>query len=269
MILKEMQTIDVSNLPSSEVKKLKDKNKSRRDVVFTSKDDNPGDNKGLNEVDDFSSQYYDKLKAHFTKKGHTKSLNTLEQIKDDKVKLIKVYNGVFRDPYQREDLYMMKENQLRLYIRKYLDLLQEQEEKKTDEIGSLETMPTDDDVIIQRFPQLRKTLEDLLSKDYKAFISDIKYIAPKPTTFQIIVSDEHFNLIWNGKGFTCEVQGKKYMLMYDNEKIQAVKAINRLLRLGSNIADKKEGDSENISVPDESSKEEPSEFSVSPGEENI
>jgi hypothetical protein len=263
-----MQNIDVSNLPSSEVKKLKDKNKSRKDVVFISKDDNPGDNKGLNEVDEFSSQYYDKLKKHFTEKGFQKSLTKLEDIKYNTVSLIKVYNSYFRDPYQREDLYMMRESKIRSYINKCITILQE--EIKSDEIGSLESMPTDDDVMIQRFPQLKEALKELLSKDYKAFISDIKYIAPKPTTFQIVVSDENFNLIWGGKAFICEVQGKKYFLMYDDEKIQAIKAINRLLRLGSNIADKKTGDSEGVeqSVVD-STPPEKSEFSVTPGEEKI
>ena len=41
--------------------------------------------------------------------------------------------------------------------------------------------------------------------------------------------------MWAGNemGFVCEVGGKKYYLVYLSEKQQAIKAINRLLRIGT------------------------------------
>jgi hypothetical protein len=192
LLLKEsLQSVDVSNLPSSEVKKLKDKNKTRKDVVFTSSDEKIGDGKGLSEDTDIEEQ-------------------------DD----------------------LLEENirkYVRAYLNKKLNEVTETPKMEAEPIGSLEAMPTDDDVMIQRFPQLKEALLDLMGRDFKAFIKDIKYIAPKPTTFKIEIGNEHFNLIWSGEKtkFVCEAQGKKYYLIYTKEKEQAIKAINRLLRQGS------------------------------------
>ena len=125
------------------------------------------------------------------------------------------------------------EQKLRQAVRQYIkQLITEQEE----EIGGLEAMPTDDDEMLARFPKLKNTLIDLLSKDYKSFIKDIKYVAGKPTTFEIKLGEnEKFYLMWAGNkmGFVCEVGGKKYYLVYLSEKQQAIKAINRLLRIGT------------------------------------
>ena len=141
----------------------------------------------------------------------------------------------------------LTEQKLRQAIKQYIGKLiteQEEEIEVEDEGIGLETMPTDDDEMLARFPKLKNTLIDLLSKDYKSFIKDIKYVAGKPTTFQIDLGDEHFNLMWAGNkmGFVCEVQGKKYYLVYLNEKEQAIKAINRLLRLGATTPDESEAE---------------------------
>jgi hypothetical protein len=141
----------------------------------------------------------------------------------------------------------LTEQKLRQAIKQYIGKLiteQEEEIEVEDEGIGLETMPTDDDEMLARFPKLKNTLIGLLSKDYKSFIKDIKYVAGKPTTFQIDLGAEHFNLMWAGNkmGFVCEVQGKKYYLVYLNEKEQAIKAINRLLRLGATTPDESEAE---------------------------
>ena len=133
----------------------------------------------------------------------------------------------------------LTEQKLRQAVRQYIKQLiteQEEEIEVEDEGIGLETMPTDDDEILARFPKLKNTLIDLLSKDYKSFVKDIKYVAGKPTTFEINMGEnEKFYLMWAGNkmGFVCEVGGKKYYLIYLSEKQQAIKAINRLLRLGT------------------------------------
>tara|TARA_B100000902_G_C26886408_1_gene705147 strand:- start:106 stop:660 length:555 start_codon:yes stop_codon:yes gene_type:complete len=170
----------------------------------------------------------------------------------------------------------LTEQKLRQAVRQYINQLiteQEEEIEVEDEIGGLEQMPTDDDEILSKFPKLKEALKSLMGKDYKAFISDIKYVAPKPTTFQIDLGDEHFNLMWAGNkmGFVCEVQGKKYYLTYLNEKQQAIKAINRLLRLGATSPDESEAEEGNTSdtmddIPVPAGEETPEEGGVSPDE---
>ena len=126
----------------------------------------------------------------------------------------------------------LTEQKLRQAIKQYIGkLITEQE----DEFRGMDEMPSDDSEMISRFPKLKDALMSLMGNDYQVFISDIKYVAPKPTTFQIDLGDEHFNLMWAGNkmGFVCEVQGKKYYLVYLSEKQQAIKAINRLLRIGT------------------------------------
>ena len=135
----------------------------------------------------------------------------------------------------------LTEQKLRQAIKQYIGkLITEQE----NEFRGMDEMPSDDSEMISRFPKLKDALMSLMGNDYQAFISDIKYVAPKPTTFQIDLGDEHFNLMWAGNkmGFVCEVQGKKYYLVYLNEKEQAIKAINRLLRLGTTTPDESEAE---------------------------
>jgi hypothetical protein len=49
LIKEAIQTLDVSNLPSSEVKKIQDKNKNNKSLALSSTDEKTGDGKGLSE----------------------------------------------------------------------------------------------------------------------------------------------------------------------------------------------------------------------------
>ena len=49
LIKEAVQTLDVSNLPSSEVKKIQDKNKNNKSLALSSTDEKMGDGKGLSE----------------------------------------------------------------------------------------------------------------------------------------------------------------------------------------------------------------------------
>lgn len=160
------------------------------------------------------------------------------------------------------------EQKFRQSVKQYIkQLIKEQNES----IG-LSEMPTDDEQILGKFPKLKEALISLMGRDYKAFIEDIKYVAPKPTTFQIDIGDEYFNLMWAGEkmGFVCEVQGKKYYLTYTSEKQQAIKAINRLLRLGATTPEEAEAEQGEMTPGKEVSTPppppEPGEGGVSPEE---
>jgi len=47
--------------------------------------------------------------------------------------------------------------------------------------------------VLAKFPNLQKTIKDLLTSQYEIFLSDIEWVAPRPTTFRIILqNDETF-----------------------------------------------------------------------------
>lgn len=267
-LLKEvLQSVDVTNLPSSEVKKLQTKNKNKKDIVYVSSDEKPGDNKGLSEAEDIedilisnAKKIYDRIKKD---KSYRDMFNFKSTIKFSEIDRNNITSeqaaqlNKFKVDLKQDDPFAFLENYVKNYVKKYLNEQVKFSQKK-ESIGSLESMPTDDDIMLQRFPNLKEVLKELMGNDYKLFITDIKYIAPKPSTFQIKLGDEHFNLIWGGQKikFICEIQGKKYHTIYLKEKEQAIKAINRLLRLGSTTSTQPEQEPESPSNVDTSSPQE-------------
>jgi hypothetical protein len=61
--------------------------------------------------------------------------------------------------------------------------------------------------LISSFPGLKKLMEDLMSPSFGRFVTDMKLVAPKPTTFSAkLINEQEFNIIYNGKGkFTVKV----------------------------------------------------------------
>jgi hypothetical protein len=97
--------------------------------------------------------------------------------------------------------------------------------------------------VIKHFPQIMDTLEQLMGPEYKFFIKDIAYIAPKPTTFKIILlNDQYFFLTWYTKTFQAQVSGKKYYLLNLSEQERATLEIVELLKYKA-PGDIKSGDS--------------------------
>ena len=90
--------------------------------------------------------------------------------------------------------------------------------------------------IIDKFPPLKDVMEDLFDFQYEPFVKDIQWVAPRPTTFRVmLVNEADFYLIYQGeeagKGvFVAQVAGKKYFLESLPEEQQASEAIARLLR---------------------------------------
>lgn len=92
-------------------------------------------------------------------------------------------------------------------------------------------LSTGSEEILAKFPTLRKNLENLFTKDYNTFVKEVKYIAPKPTTFTVVLAnDQEFYLKWMGKGFEAQVGGKKYYLERNDEYQQALDKLNELLK---------------------------------------
>lgn len=103
--------------------------------------------------------------------------------------------------------------------------------EQREEILSFEKDPIE--YIVQKYPSLDATLIDLLSSTYKDYLTGIYVMAPKPTTFKILLHNGHsFYLIYNTDSYICKVAGKKYNLTDLKEEEYAIKAISRLLLLG-------------------------------------
>lgn len=88
-------------------------------------------------------------------------------------------------------------------------------------------------LMLQRFPQLRQTLEKLLTMQFRLFVDDIQWVAPRPTTFKVILPNkQYFNLIWNTQDFIAKVSGKKYDMLTLQERERAIKSIAELIQYG-------------------------------------
>ena len=87
---------------------------------------------------------------------------------------------------------------------------------------------------LTKFPELKKIIVDLLTADFDPFLAGIDWVAPRPTTFRInLRNDENFYLIWMGRSWIAQIEGKKYYLLNLPEEERAVEAIARILRYGT------------------------------------
>ena len=87
---------------------------------------------------------------------------------------------------------------------------------------------------LTKFPELKEIIISLLTTDFDPFLSSIDWVAPRPTTFRInLRNNENFYLIWMGRSWIAQVEGKKYYLLNLPEEERAVEAIARILRYGS------------------------------------
>ena len=90
--------------------------------------------------------------------------------------------------------------------------------------------------IVDKFPPIKDILNDLFDFQYEAFLKDIQWVAPRPSTFRIVlVNDGKFYLMYDGKDgdkglFTAQVEGKKYYLESLVDQQRASEALSRVLR---------------------------------------
>jgi hypothetical protein len=84
--------------------------------------------------------------------------------------------------------------------------------------------------IIDKFPELKDTIILLLSTEYEPFISDIQWVAPKPVTFRVVLSNgEIFYLTHTDKSWIAQIEGKKYYLLNLSEEELASESLARML----------------------------------------
>jgi hypothetical protein len=117
-----------------------------------------------------------------------------------------------------------KEEIKELMLEAYIEVLREEE-------GAV--LETSTDEILGKFPTVKKTLVSLFTREYPEFVTDIRWVAPKPSTFAVdLKNGQSFNLKWMGKGFQAQIEGKKYYLDTLQDYQQALDKINDILKNG-------------------------------------
>ena len=102
---------------------------------------------------------------------------------------------------------------------------------------------------LTKFPELKEIIVSLLTADFDPFLSSIDWVAPRPTTFRInLKNNENFYLIWMGRSWIAQVEGKKYYLLNLPEEENCVQHIARILRYGAPGDGAEAGENEEVDV---------------------
>ena len=86
---------------------------------------------------------------------------------------------------------------------------------------------------LTKFPELKDIKVNLLTHEFDSFLEKIDWVAPKPTTFRIVLlNGQSFLLIYSPRSWIAQVEGKKYYLLNLDEEEYACQAIARILQYG-------------------------------------
>ena len=103
--------------------------------------------------------------------------------------------------------------------------------------------------ILTKFPTLKHVIINLLTKQYEDFISDIYWVAPRPTTFKVLLANgQYFYLIYTERSWIAQVEGKKYYLLNIAEEERAAESIARILMYGGGSEPDKEAPTSEVPV---------------------
>ena len=88
--------------------------------------------------------------------------------------------------------------------------------------------------MLMKYPSLEETLVELLTEDFRDYLTGIYIMAPKPTIFKIVLhNNQYFYLTWMGKNYQAKVSGKKHYLSNLGDKERATIDIADLLTMGA------------------------------------
>jgi hypothetical protein len=88
--------------------------------------------------------------------------------------------------------------------------------------------------MLMKYPSLEETLVELLTEDFRDYLTGIYIMAPKPTIFKIVLhNNQYFYLTWMGKTYQAKVSGKKYYLSSIGDLERATVGIAELLMKGA------------------------------------
>jgi hypothetical protein len=84
--------------------------------------------------------------------------------------------------------------------------------------------------ILQKYPTLNKTLIDLLTEDFRDYITGVYIMAPKPTIFKIVLhNNRYFHLMFMGDNkYEAKVSGKKYQFQLTYDIFNFTNMLNRV-----------------------------------------
>lgn len=95
------------------------------------------------------------------------------------------------------------------------------------------TLDTETFPVLGKFPELKRIIINLFTRQYELFIEDIQWVAPRPTTFRILLANgESFLLHYTPRSWVATIEGKKYYLASLGEEEQAVQTLARILSYG-------------------------------------
>ena len=135
-----------------------------------------------------------------------------------------------------------------------LDLL-EQEVEDFIQTQAEKVIEFEDDpmaYILNKYPSLKDTLTDLMTKHFGDYVTGIYVMAPKPTTFKVLLHNGQFYYLTYAKdSYIAKIQGKKYYLLDLGAEEYAIKAIADLLTMGKPPGAKGPDDQEdNVTITD-------------------
>jgi hypothetical protein len=108
---------------------------------------------------------------------------------------------------------------------------EEIEDLKNSEPLTFEGNPLE--FILNKYSSLNDTMVDLLTPSFRDYVTGIFIVAPKPTTFRILLhNNQEYYLICAPDGYVAKIAGKKYDLRNLSEEEYAINSIAQLLELG-------------------------------------
>ena len=154
----------------------------------------------------------------------------------------------------------MKKSELRDKIKSLVQQTYKSKSIDSDNGGEI-TLDADKFPVLVKFPKLKDIIVDLLTSQYEVFMKAIEWVAPRPTTFRIVLgNDEDFLLIYTERSWIAQIEGKKYYLLNLGEEEQAAESISRLLSYGAPAPAEGETPAEETAeAPTETPEEAPSE----------
>lgn len=119
--------------------------------------------------------------------------------------------------------------------------------------------------IPNKFPTVEETLIKLLTDQYPLFVQDILWVAPRPTTFKVMLKNgQYFIMTKTENDWIVQVEGKKYYMPSIQDEQRATDALARVLSYGqlksagSNPPAEEQGGA-GLPAPEETPAEEPTE----------
>jgi hypothetical protein len=133
----------------------------------------------------------------------------------------------------------MTKNELKEKIKSLVKQVYSKETKTTEvdlDNPSIVSLDNTRFPVLVKFPTLKDTIIKLLTDQYDLFIKDIEWVAPRPTTFRIVLAnDQVFYMIYTDRSWIGKVEGKKYYLLNLSEEQNCIESIARILSYGAKV----------------------------------